>query len=334
MVSTTLDLENTHHARQLLGERGRNIKLVEKRTGARVTARGNRLTITGEESCVATAARALTEIYDLLEKGYPVMGEDVQKTLDMVAADSTQDVKSVFLDTISIPSASKHISPKSPRQKAYVDAIRKETLVFSVGPAGTGKTYLAVAMAVSALFEKQFKRIVLARPAVEAGEKLGFLPGDIAEKVNPYLRPLYDALEDMMDLERVRRFIEKGVIEIAPLAFMRGRTLNDSFVILDEAQNTTINQMKMFLTRLGTGSRAVVTGDITQIDLARADLSGLIHVQHILSHIEAISFVYFTERDVVRHSVVQKNITAYERHERRPPNDGGGGTPENPGGCE
>ena len=316
MVSTTLELENTHHARQLLGERGRNIKLVEKRTGARVTARGNRLTITGEESCVATAARALTEIYDLLEKGYPVMGEDVQKTLDMVAADSTQDVKSVFLDTISIPSASKHISPKSPRQKAYVDAIRKETLVFSVGPAGTGKTYLAVAMAVSALFEKQFKRIVLARPAVEAGEKLGFLPGDIAEKVNPYLRPLYDALEDMMDLERVRRFIEKGVIEIAPLAFMRGRTLNDSFVILDEAQNTTPEQMKMFLTRLGFNSKAVITGDVTQIDLPREKTSGLIHATALLSDLEGVAICRLSPDDVVRHPLVARIIRAYESETR------------------
>lgn len=312
MVSTTLDLENTHHARQLLGDRGRNLKLVEKRTGARVTARGNRLTISGEESCVATAAKTLTEIYDLLEKGYPVRGEDVQKTLDMVAADSTKDVKEVFLDTISIPSASRHISPKSPNQKAYVDAIRKKTLVFSVGPAGTGKTYLAVAMAVSALFEKQFKRIVLARPAVEAGEKLGFLPGDIAEKVNPYLRPLYDALEDMMDLDRVRRFIEKGVIEIAPLAFMRGRTLNDSFVILDEAQNTTPEQMKMFLTRLGFNSKAVVTGDVTQIDLGPDQTSGLIHATGLLQDLQGVAICKLSPDDVVRHPLVARIIRAYE----------------------
>ncbi len=312
MVSTKLEFENTHHARQLLGERGRNLKLVEKRTGARVTARGNRLTISGEEDAVATAARTLTEIYDLLEKGYPVMGEDVQKTLDMVAADSNNDVKQVFLDTISIPSASKHISPKSPGQKTYVDAIRKETLVFSVGPAGTGKTYLAVAMAASALFEKQFKRIVLARPAVEAGEKLGFLPGDIAEKVNPYLRPLYDALEDMMDLDRVRRFIEKGVIEIAPLAFMRGRTLNDSFVILDEAQNTTPEQMKMFLTRLGFNSKAVITGDVTQIDLGPEKTSGLIHATGLLADLDGVAICRLSPDDVVRHPLVARIIRAYE----------------------
>ncbi len=261
--------------------------------------------------------RALRQLYGLVEKGFAVSPQDIRKALDMLKADADAEVKEVFLDTISLPSARRQISPRSPAQKAYVDQIRTNHLVFAIGPAGTGKTYLAVAMAVQALLNRECKRIVLARPAVEAGEKLGFLPGDIAEKVNPYLRPLYDALEDMMDIERVRKFIERGVIEIAPLAFMWGRTLNDAFVILDEAQNTTPEQMKMFLTRLGYNSRAVVTGDITQVDLPPEKQSGLVHASYILGEVAEVGFCRFTHRDVVRHPLVARIIEAYDRDEER-----------------
>ena len=301
----------------MLGERERHLRLVEKIAAVKISARGNRLTLAGEEHAVSLASRTLTELYSLVEKGFPLGEEDVRKTLDMLASDRRANAREVFLDTISIPSASRQIAPKSPGQKEYVDAIRNNTIVFSVGPAGTGKTYLAVAMAVAALFERQFKRIVLARPAVEAGEKLGFLPGDIAEKVNPYLRPLYDALEDMMDLEKVKRLIDRGIIEIAPLAFMRGRTLNDSFVILDEAQNTTPEQMKMFLTRLGYNSKAVVTGDVTQVDLPADKLSGLIHATRLLSNIDDMAICYLDKKDVVRHPLVAVIIEAYELDNER-----------------
>jgi phosphate starvation-inducible PhoH-like protein len=227
------------------------------------------------------------------------------------------NLEEIFLDTVYISSRKRVITPKSLAQKRYIDAIRKFDLVIGIGPAGTGKTYLAMAMAVSYLMKQEFERIVLTRPAVEAGEKLGFLPGDIAEKVNPYLRPLYDALHDMMDFDRASRLVEKGVIEVAPLAFMRGRTLNDSFIILDEAQNTGPEQMKMFLTRLGFGSKAVITGDITQVDLPEHKISGLIEIQGVLKGIEGIEFVYFSEKDVVRHPLVQDIIKAYERMEEK-----------------
>ncbi len=222
-------------------------------------------------------------------------------------------MRDIFLDTIYIAAHKRVITPKSVAQKAYIDAIRNHDIVFAIGPAGTGKTYLAMAMGVAALLKQEFARIILTRPAVEAGEKLGFLPGDLAEKVNPYLRPLYDALHDMVDFDRARKMLERGTIEVAPLAFMRGRTLNDSFVILDEAQNTTPEQMKMFLTRLGYGSKAIITGDVTQIDLPAGKISGLKEAQHVLRDIAGIKFVRFSERDVVRHRLVQDIITAYER---------------------
>jgi phosphate starvation-inducible PhoH-like protein len=230
----------------------------------------------------------------------------------ILRSDRNAELKDIFLDTIYVSAHKRVISPKSINQKVYIDAIRSHDIVFGIGPAGTGKTYLAMAMALAALMKNQVTRMVLCRPAVEAGEKLGFLPGDLAEKVNPYLRPLYDALHDMVDFDRARRMLERGTIEVAPLAFMRGRTLNDSFIILDEAQNTTSEQMKMFLTRLGYNSKAVITGDITQIDLPSGKLSGLKEARVVLSAADGISFVYFTDRDVVRHRLVQKIIAAYE----------------------
>jgi phosphate starvation-inducible PhoH-like protein len=318
-----LDLEDPRHARDLVGAGGANVKMVEQRTGASITSRGNRLIISGGEESVAMASRVINQLYSLVERGYPISPEDIQKAMDMISEDSRVQVKEVFLDAISIPSASRQIAPKTPGQKHYVQMIREMNMVFAIGPAGTGKTYLAVAMAVSALLNRQFKRLVLARPAVEAGEKLGFLPGDIAEKVNPYLRPLYDSLDDMMEIDRVHKLIERGVIEIAPLAFMRGRTLNDSFVILDEAQNTTPEQMKMFLTRLGFNSKAVVTGDITQIDLPVEKPSGLIHASHILRDVEGVAFCRLTSRDVVRHPLVARIIEAYEKDATQKRENGG-----------
>lgn len=311
-VTARIDFPNTHHTRQIMGERERNLRVLEKGTGARLSARGNRLTISGAEDAVSLASKAVAELHSLVDKGFLLSDSDVQKTLDLLSDDREARAEDVFLDTISVPSASRQIAPKSRGQKEYVDGIRNNTIVFSVGPAGTGKTYLAVAMAVAALFDRRFKRIVLARPAVEAGEKLGFLPGDIAEKVNPYLRPLYDALEDMMEPEKVKRLIEQSIIEIAPLAFMRGRTLNDSFVILDEAQNTTPEQMKMFLTRLGYNSQAVVTGDVTQVDLPPDKRSGLLHAVSLLDNIDDIGICYLSRLDVVRHPLVARIIEAYE----------------------
>jgi phosphate starvation-inducible PhoH-like protein len=237
----------------------------------------------------------------------------VEYGLRILSADRNARLREIFLDTIYISAHKRTIAPKSIAQKDYIDAIRKNDIVFGIGPAGTGKTYLAMAMAVAALAKNEIMRIVLTRPAVEAGERLGFLPGDLAEKVNPYLRPLYDALNDMVDVDRARRYMERGTIEVAPLAFMRGRTLNDAFVILDEAQNTTHEQMKMFLTRLGYGSKAVITGDVTQTDLPAGRDSGLVEAREILKDVSGIRFVAFTERDVVRHRLVQAIVAAYDR---------------------
>ncbi len=314
-VTSSLDLADPAAARLLFGEQGSNMKLVESLSGAQVAYRGSRLLVSGETEAVGVTVRLLQQLYGLVEKGYGIRTEDIHKALDMVRHDRLAPVQETFSDAIPIPTASRAIAPKSAAQRAYVEMIRQKNMVFAIGPAGTGKTYLAVAMAVSFLLARKFKRLVLARPAVEAGEKLGFLPGDIAEKVNPYLRPLYDALEDMMDVERVRKSIEKGVIEIAPLAFMRGRTLNDSFVILDEAQNTTPEQMKMFLTRLGFESQAVITGDITQVDLPPDKESGLVHATRILEGIPEIGFCRFSSRDVVRHPLVARIVEAYQKDE-------------------
>jgi phosphate starvation-inducible PhoH-like protein len=255
----------------------------------------------------------VSQLYNVIENGYPVYASDVDYAIRILSRDRNANLKDIFLDTIYMAANKRTITPKSVAQKAYIDAIRSYDIVFGIGPAGTGKTYLAMAMAIAELMKNNVSRMILARPAVEAGEKLGFLPGDLIEKVNPYLRPLYDALHDMVDFNRAQKMLERGVIEVAPLAFMRGRTLNDSFVILDEAQNTTSEQMKMFLTRLGYGSKAIITGDITQIDLPAGRQSGLKEAQIVLAGIEGIRFCYFTERDVVRHRLVQDIIAAYDR---------------------
>jgi len=278
----------------------------------RIGVSGTSLKVSGGHAEQAFTGKLLGELYELIKGGYPIYPSDVEYAIRILRGDRDADLKDIFLDTIYISAHKRVISPKSINQKTYIDAIRKHDIVFGIGPAGTGKTYLAMAMALAALMKNQVTRMVLCRPAVEAGEKLGFLPGDLAEKVNPYLRPLYDALHDMVDFDRARRMLERGTIEVAPLAFMRGRTLNDSFIILDEAQNTTSEQMKMFLTRLGYGSKAVITGDITQIDLPSGKLSGLKEARTVLANTPGISFIYFNERDVVRHRLVQAIITAYE----------------------
>ena len=264
----------------------------------------------------------LQDIRSISAEGYNLNPEDIRYALRAAQSESEYtSVKDLFLNNIPVSSKKRFIIPKTETQRQYVEAIRNYDIVIGIGPAGTGKTYLAMAMAISAFLKRQVSRIVLARPAVEAGEKLGFLPGDISEKFNPYLRPLYDALLDMMEAEKAAKLIERGVIEIAPLAFMRGRTLNDSFIILDEAQNTTTEQMKMYLTRLGYNSKTVITGDITQIDLPHGKASGLIEAEKILIGVEGIKFVYFSERDVVRHKLVQAIVKAYERYEKRNPED-------------
>ena len=254
----------------------------------------------------------MSQLSSLMRDGYKLSNADVKTASDLVAQDESVDLRDHFLKGGLTAAGKRRIAPKSVNQRKYLDAIDQHDIVFGIGPAGTGKTYLAMAQAVAFLVAKKVTRIVLARPAVEAGEKLGFLPGDLQEKVNPYLRPLYDALYDMLDVERVARYLERGTIEIAPIAFMRGRTLNDSFVILDEAQNTTSEQMKMFLTRLGFGSKAVITGDITQIDLPIGRMSGLVEAMKVVGSVEGISFVHFDERDVVRHKLVQQIVKAYE----------------------
>jgi phosphate starvation-inducible PhoH-like protein len=309
--------EDNHLLKSLLGEYDQNLKHIEKAIPVTIHARGNNISIHGQEDHIQLARRLLQELYFLLESDHPVYAHEIDLAIKMLRSDASARLKDVFLDAIHVSPRQKLISPKSVVQKRYIEAIRSFDIVIGIGPAGTGKTYLAMAMAISALVRKEIDRIILTRPAVEAGEKLGFLPGDLYEKVNPYLRPLYDALHDMMDLEKASRLLQKGVIEVAPLAFMRGRTLNDSFVILDEAQNTTAEQMKMFLTRLGFNSKAVITGDITQIDLPPGRPSGLVQIQSILDRIEGIKFVYFSEKDVVRHPLVQEIIVAYERAEVR-----------------
>ena len=315
-ASKGMTFDNNELVKALCGERNGNLRLVEKRLGITINIRGNDLLLHGPQPDVEMAENLLNQLYGLLADGYPIYDRDIEYSLRILAGNHKAKLKPIFLDRVYIPSKKRTITPKSINQKIYIDSIRNYDIVFGIGPAGTGKTYLAMAMAVSALMKKEITRVVLARPAVEAGEKLGFLPGDLYEKVNPYLRPLYDALHDMMDFESASRFIQTGIIEVAPLAFMRGRTLNDSFVILDEAQNATTEQMKMFLTRLGFSSKTVITGDITQIDLPEGKASGLIQARDIFSHISDIKFVYFGKEDVVRHPLVQEIIDAYERAEK------------------
>ncbi len=302
-------------ARQLFGEHNANLHRVADTVGVRIHARGNVVFIQGDAIAAALARNILSQLYGLLENGYPVYLNDIDHAVRALSKNDRTRLQDIFMDTAFVTAKKKTIAPKSAAQKEYIDAIRTNDMVFGIGPAGTGKTYLAMAMAVAALSKGEVDRIILTRPAVEAGEALGFLPGDLAEKVDPYLRPLYDALHDMMRFEKASRLMTQGVIEVAPLAFMRGRTLNDAFVILDEAQNTTTEQMKMFLTRIGFNSRAVITGDITQTDLPDNKASGLIEAKQILKNIEGIQFVFFSKVDVVRHQLVQKVIDAYEKHD-------------------
>jgi phosphate starvation-inducible PhoH-like protein len=300
----------------LCGEQNANLQILRKRIGLTVNVRGNAITLQGGDWETELAEKILKQLYELLENDFPLYANDVEFAVRILSGNLSADLKKIFLDKVFIASNKSVITPKSINQKAYIDSIRKHDIVFGIGPAGTGKTYLAMAMAVASLIKKEVHRVVLARPAVEAGEHLGFLPGDLQEKVNPYLRPLYDALHDMMDFEDALRLIQKGVIEVAPLAYMRGRTLNDSFVILDEAQNATSEQMKMFLTRLGFSSKSVITGDVTQIDLPQGKVSGLIEASQILDGVKGIRFIYFTRDDVVRHPLVQEIIDAYDKMER------------------
>jgi len=296
----------------LFGVHDQNIKYLESLLDVRIDARGQDVSIDGDPKDVETVQRILEDFSDLFKEGKHFTDKELREAFAQIAEDRAFSLRDYFTKARFNPAGKKQVAPKSVNQRKYIQAIQEKDVVFGIGVAGTGKTYLAVAMAVQALMQKQVNRIVLARPAVEAGEKLGFLPGDLQDKVDPYLRPLYDALFDLIDYERVTRLLEKRVIEVAPLAFMRGRTLADAFIILDEAQNTTSEQMKMFLTRIGFGSKAVITGDVTQVDLPTGKRSGLIEAERILSNLDDIEFVYFTDKDVVRHKLVQMIIRAYE----------------------
>lgn len=311
-AQVTLTFSDVALAQQLFGEYNHNLKKVAKTLDVGVHARGNTVIVQGDAIAVDLARKVLNQLYGLLQEQYPVYPADIDHAIRLLSSDDNIRLKDIFLDKVYITSKKRTITPKSIAQKEYIDSIRKYDMVFGIGPAGTGKTYLAMAMAVSALSKGLVDRIILTRPAVEAGETLGFLPGDLADKVDPYLRPLYDALHDMMRFEKVSSLMEKGAIEVAPLAFMRGRTLNDAFIILDEAQNTTSEQMKMFLTRIGFSSKAVITGDVTQTDLPANKPSGLVEATDILKGVKGIRFVFFSKIDVVRHSLVQKIIEAYE----------------------
>ncbi|HMB31847.1 MAG TPA: PhoH family protein [Desulfohalobiaceae bacterium] len=313
-----LEFQDSHLARELFGPQDNHLELLWNNLGVRADTRGSKLFLYSEdEEQINIASNCLIQIYDLLRSGHTLYPKDLEYGIRCLVRDPGTDLKALFRDNVFVVSAKKTITPKTLNQRDYLQSIREKELVFGIGPAGTGKTYLAVAMAVSFLLQKKVQRLILTRPALEAGEKLGFLPGDLLEKVNPYLRPLYDALHDMLDFQKVQEMIENGIIEIAPLAFMRGRTLNNAFIILDEAQNTTPEQMKMFLTRIGFGSNALVTGDITQIDLPFNSLSGLVQAQDVLADLAEVEIVYFQREDVIRHELVGKIVQAYENHEKQ-----------------
>jgi len=311
----TVRFANSSVLQTLVGEQDGNIRTIERELEVKVGRGPDGLIVSGLDSEVEIAYDLLSQLQELVEKGETIFPGDIDRAIRMLSEDRHLRLEDLFRDQIKLAGKNHSIVPKTFTQKAYLEAIRSHELVFGIGPAGTGKTYLAMAMAVSALMRKEVKRVVLCRPAVEAGEKLGFLPGDMAEKVNPYLRPLYDALHDMVEFERAKEMVEKGIVEVAPLAFMRGRTLTNAFVILDEAQNTTAGQMKMFLTRLGRGSRCIVTGDVTQIDLPRGVTSGLVHAVKVLGDVHQIGFIYFTGADVIRHPLVARIVEAYRKTE-------------------
>jgi phosphate starvation-inducible PhoH-like protein len=298
----------------LFGPLDDNLRFLEDLFGVSIQARDSSLTIDGEEDDVAVLERILVDFSSLVDKGHSITNGDLKSAFKQIAEDAALSLHDFFPKMQLLAAGKRQVTPKSLNQRRYVEAIRKNDIVFGIGPGGTGKTFLAVAMALTCLFEKSVSRIILTRPAVEAGEKLGFLPGDIEEKINPYLRPLYDALYILLDSDKIQRYMEDGTIEIAPLAFMRGRTLNDAFIILDEAQNTTSEQMKMFLTRIGMRSKAVITGDVTQIDLPFGRCSGLVEARNILCSVQGLAFCFFSESDVVRHHLVRLIIKAYQQH--------------------
>lgn len=317
MTEQVITFEAMEQAANLFGSFDENIKLLEREYGVTITCRGADLKVVGDAENVAAAARALNGLLTLINKGEQLTEQNVRYVISLVGEGNEDVLSSMTTDSVCVTAKGRPVKPKTVGQMRYCESIAKNTITFGVGPAGTGKTYLAVAMAVTAFRAKEVNRIILTRPAVEAGEKLGFLPGDLQSKVDPYLRPLYDALFDMLGAESFQRYQERGAIEVAPLAYMRGRTLDDSFIILDEAQNTTPEQMKMFLTRLGFNSKMVVTGDITQIDLPEGKRSGLVKVMDILKHVDDIEIHKFSQKDVVRHRLVQDIIRAYEKYEEK-----------------
>ena len=314
MAEQSLVLRNDQEAQSLFGKHDQHLRKIEQALGVSVVTRGDQIKITGQDEAVAKTLRLFDDLLVVVRSGAPLRKDDLDYALRALQDSRLIQLRQVYQERIEVPSKRRFVIPRTPGQKAYVDAMRTHDVVFAVGPAGTGKTHLAVAMAVENLTKGEVSRIILTRPAVEAGERLGYLPGALEEKINPYLRPIYDALYEMMEIDMVQRYIDRGIIEVAPLAFMRGRTLNDSFIILDEAQNTTSEQMKMFLTRLGFDAKAVITGDVTQIDLPSEKPSGLIQVQTLLAAIPGIKFAMFSGQDVVRHELVQSIIQAYEQN--------------------
>ncbi len=325
--STTRErvLESNEYIPEIFGTQDANLKSIEKKFDVRITTRENQVRISGQPDSVEAVDRLLIQLQTLLEQGTSLANGDIKFAIRLMAEDADVDLVGLFNERITVSPKIGYITPKTPGQRELIHAIRENDIALVVGPAGTGKTYLAVALAVEGFLKREFQRIILARPAVEAGEKLGFLPGDISEKINPYLMPLYDALYDMVEFNQVQQMIREGYIEIAPLAYMRGRTLNDSFIILDEGQNTTPEQMKMFLTRLGFRSKMVVTGDITQVDLPKGSQSGLVEAHQILNGIDGIRIIKFSERDVVRHELVKKIVRAYDRKDKEASGPSGAG---------
>lgn len=315
MEKITLNFETPHLVRSLFAQEEKNLALLGRTFGVQAVARDNFIRLAGTKPAVEKARKLLQELARIVDHGKPLTSSEYRRILDASTREDGIPIEEIYGERIEVSSQQHYVRPQTYNQKKYVDAIRTHDAVIAIGPAGTGKTYLAMAMAVSTLLRGEVRRLILTRPARETGEKLGFLPGDLHQKIMPYLRPLYDALYDMMELERIRNYEEQGIIEVAPLAFMRGRTLNNAFIILDEAQNTTPEQMKMFLTRLGFNSKTVITGDITQVDLPRSQISGLIRVQKILKSVPGIAFIDLTEKDVVRHPLVQEIVRAYERAE-------------------